>query len=113
MCPVTIQRTLVGAFAITALLCILGVVGVSTAIQTGTITPPEQDVQFGSFRIVAFTTNDPTYPAYWPRLPEMLYLPPKRFYVVWILVQTGGRGQDSRDTYHETGIRLFMLQLRR
>ena len=112
MCPVTIRQTLVGAVAITALLCILGVVGVGVAIQTGAITPPEQDVEIGSFRIVAFTTNDPTYPAYWPRLPEVFDFPPQRFYVGWILVQTGWRSQETRDTYHETGIRLLTLQLR-
>jgi len=92
-------------------LLLIGVVGHGLTIQTGAVTPPERDVQFGPVRFVAHTTNDPTYPASFPKLLEVHHFPPRCFYVVWILARRGWPSAEARDIDHEIGVRLLTLYL--
>jgi hypothetical protein len=110
MRPTIGERSLLGTVAVMTLL-LIGVVGYGVAIQMGALTPPERDVRLGRFRIAAYTTNDPAYPATFPQLLELRHLPPKRFYVVWILARSGWPSAVARDIDHEIGIRLLTLYL--
>jgi hypothetical protein len=110
MGPTIGERSLLGTVAVMTLL-LIGVVGYGVAIQMGALRPPERDVQFGPVRFVAHTTNDPTYPASFPKLLEVHHFPPRCFYVVWILARRGWPSAEARDIDHEIGVRLLTLYL--
>jgi hypothetical protein len=96
------RQCLVVAVVLSLMLVMVGVVGLSVAVQDGFVVPPELDVSLRGLHIIAYMTDPIECQPYRP-CPG----PSRNYYVVWAFHKT------APDYVRETGGRILTVQLMR